>query len=186
MGKITITEALAELKTIDKRISKKQEFILPYLFRQEGIKDPLAKDGGSESVITKERQAIADLRKRKIDLKSAIVQANRDNIITICNTSRSIANWLVWRTDVAPSHKQFLAVIQSNMATVRQEAQKKGWGVKTEGEVATNPQDIVLNFDEKQLGADLEEIEEILGTLDGQLSLKNATVTLNISTQDAE
>jgi len=32
---LTITEALAELKTIDKRLEKKQEFVVMYSIRQE-------------------------------------------------------------------------------------------------------------------------------------------------------
>lgn len=41
-----ITEALAELKTLNKRVEKKKEYVKAYLYRQEGLKDPLEKDGG--------------------------------------------------------------------------------------------------------------------------------------------
>lgn len=40
---ITITEALAEIKTVAKRIEKKRDFIRAYLSRQEGVRDPLEK-----------------------------------------------------------------------------------------------------------------------------------------------
>lgn len=41
------------------------------------------------------------------------------------------------------------------------------------------PTDIVVNVDEQQLAKDIERLEETLGTLDGVLSLKNATVMLD-------
>lgn len=44
---LTITEALAEIKTVGKRVEKKREFIKAFLARQDGVKDPLEKDGGS-------------------------------------------------------------------------------------------------------------------------------------------
>jgi len=44
----------------------------------------------------------------------------------------------------------------------------------------TKPNDVVVNIDERALGSELESIEDILGQLDGQLSLKNATVFVEI------
>jgi hypothetical protein len=40
--------------------------------------------------------------------------------------------------------------------------------------------DIVVNVDEQKLAEDSERMEEVLGTLDGLLSLKNATVTIEV------
>src|SRR3954451_8770915 len=112
MAQITITEALAELKTIDKRIEKKREFVLTYLLRQEMFKDPLEKDGGSVSAIKRETQAIHDLEERKIVIRRAIQQANERNSIAVGKQARSIADWLVWRREVAPIQQQFLANIR--------------------------------------------------------------------------
>ena len=47
MSAITVTEALAEIKTTQKRIEKKREHILNFAWRQERMKDPLERDGGS-------------------------------------------------------------------------------------------------------------------------------------------
>jgi len=38
--------------------------------------------------------------------------------------------------------------------------------------------DLVVNLDEAKLNSDKEKIKNILGQLDGQLSLKNATIQL--------
>ncbi len=57
MAKLTITEALAEIPTIEKRIEKKREFILNYLYRQSSVRDPHEKDGGSTVLIVREAGA---------------------------------------------------------------------------------------------------------------------------------
>lgn len=48
------------------------------------------------------------------------------------------------------------------------------------GESAASFQDIRVNVSENDLAKDLEQMETILGTLDGQLSLKNATVVIEV------
>lgn len=50
---MTITEALAEITTIGKRIAKKQEFIINHLGRISMVRDPLEKDGGATAVVSK-------------------------------------------------------------------------------------------------------------------------------------
>jgi hypothetical protein len=47
MAKTSITEALAEINTIEKRIAKKQRFVHEHLLRQEQLKDPLEKSQGN-------------------------------------------------------------------------------------------------------------------------------------------
>src|SRR5277367_6394116 len=105
MPPVTITEALAELKTIDKRIQKKREFVLGYLLRQEMFKDPLERDGGSVSAIKREMQSIRDLEERKIGIRRAIQQANERTNVTVGKQTRSIADWLVWKREVAPAYQ---------------------------------------------------------------------------------
>src|SRR3990167_9466260 len=108
MSRTTITEALAELKTLAKRIEKKKEFVMQHLLRQELLKDPLEKDGGSFAVVDRERQAIGDLQQRIIDIRTAIARANESTEIVVDDVTRSIAEWLVWRREVAPGVQQFL------------------------------------------------------------------------------
>jgi hypothetical protein len=179
---LTITEALAELKTIDKRLEKKQEFVVMYSIRQEALKDPLEKAvvGGSPMAIKNERQAISDLLERKIKIRRLIQEANASNQITIGTESRSIADWLVWRRDSAPIQQRILTSLSSRIRTARDEAQKRGMAVVVSDQQATKPTDILVNVNEAELMKDMERHEEILGTLDGQLSLKNATVVIEV------
>jgi hypothetical protein len=179
MPPITITEALAELKTVEKRIAKKREFVLSYLLRQEMLKDPLEKDGGSVSALRRELQAIHDLEEWRVAIRRAIRRANDEATITIGKQTRSIADWLAWRREVAPGLTRFLAQMRQRIEHARQEATRRGGGMAQLGEpVRSN--DVIVNLNEQELARDIEALEEVLGALDGQLSLKNATLTVDV------
>lgn len=176
---ITITEALAEIKTISSRLEKKRQSVRTYLARQEAARDPLEKDGGSAKFIAEERQAIGDLEERVIELRRGIQRANDATMVSIGGKSRSISEWLTWRRDVAPGQRQFLANIRDSITAIRAQAQKQGGSVIAAGvDGETKPQDIIVNVDERSVASEIEVLETTLGQLDGQLSLKNATVTI--------
>lgn len=177
---ITITEALAEIKTVSKRMEKKREFIGSNLARQEGVRDPLEKDGGAIEVIKRERQAIADLENRIVALRRGIQLANDETVVAVNGVKRTISEWLTWRRDVAPTRQKWLAHLRATLNSVRDQAKRNGAALiqanATVGEA--KPTDIVVNIDELALAKEIEDIEDVLGQLDGQLSLKNATVTI--------
>ena len=170
MTQMTITEALAEIKTVGKRIASKKEFVSKYLFRVETMKDPLEKDGGSSVVLRQELQAIADLEQRVVDLRRGIQKANDETKLTIEGVEKSISDWLIWRREVSEGHKSFLRSIRSGITQIRDEARRQ----KLSG--TEKPLEVIINVDEKAISAEAEKLEVTLGTLDGQLSLKNATV----------
>ena len=175
MSKITITEALAEIKTLDSRIAKKREFVYSHLYRQDFMKDPL---GDSKEEIRQTRQSINDLEERKVQIRRAIADENTNIFVTIGGTNRSVAEWLIWRREVSSDYKRFLSELNSRLSTVRQDAMRKGV-LFTEGETQS-PQDVVVNVNEQELSEEIESLETVLGTLDGQLSLKNATVEIEV------
>ncbi len=177
---MTITEALAELKTIQKRLEKKREYVGTFLVRQEGSKDPLEKEGGSVEVIRRERQAIADLETRHVAIRTAIQRVNQVTPITVGDLTKTIAEWLTWRKEIATPAQAFVTKLRHTIVQFRAQAQQKGWATRTAAEVATQPTDLLINVDEAALAADSEAYETILGTLDGQLSLKNATVMVEV------
>lgn len=177
--KTTITEALAELKTIGKRIDKKREFIENYLYRQEALRDPLEKDGGSATAIAREFQALIDLNQRIIAIRRAIAAANANTEVTIGETTRTVADWLTWRREVAPGQQRHLRSVAHSINQMRGEAQRRGFGVlDTDHAGSGKPQDFVVNINELTLAQEIERLEERLGQLDGQLSLINATTLI--------
>jgi hypothetical protein len=178
MTKTTITEALAEVPTIEKRIGKKREFITNYLFRQSVVRDPHEKDGGSPALILKEEQACKDLQERLINIRSSIQQANSVNLITVGGETRSISDWLTWRREVAQGQQKYLHDVSLKMNQMRQQAIKQGVAVSDKD--AGWSGDYIVNINEKDLADRIENMENVLGTLDGQLSLKNATITIDL------
>jgi hypothetical protein len=178
MTEITITEALAEIPTIEKRIEKKQQFILNYLYRQSSIRDPHEKDGGSGLLIAREKQAIADLQERLIKIRAAIQKANAENTITVGEQTRTIVDWLTWRREIASKQRYFLQEMIGKIQEMRQKAIRQGVGVTDKD--AGFSSDYVVNVNELKLADEIEELEYILGTLDGQLSLKNATIMIDL------
>jgi len=175
-----ITEALAELKTINKRIQKKEEFVQTYLTRPEGIKDPLATDGGSAAAIEKALQAIGDLRARIIALRRGVQVANDETKLTIGGMTHTISEWLIWRRECAPGETQFVNVLNRAIQHARNEAIRSGNKMVSKESEATGPTDIVVSIDESYLAKDAERLEEVLGNLDGALSLTNATVEVRV------
>ena len=175
---ITITEALADIKTTAKRIEKKREFIVGFLARPDGVKDPLEKDGGSPEAIKREEQAIGDLESRIVALRRGIGLANDRTTVEVVGVSRTISDWLTWRRDVAPKRKEFLVRVRTVIQNLRSQATKQGFATLQPGQTATQPNDMVVNVSENDLGKEIERIEQILGDLDGKLSLHNATVMI--------
>lgn len=177
---LTITEALAEMKTIHKRVEKKKEFIVANLVRQDKLKDPLEKDGGSEVVIGREIQAIGDLWQRLVTLRAAVNRANLNNSITIDGATRTVADWLTWKREISAHAKTLWDTMINQINSVKQQAAQKGLRVTTSGTLAETPDDVIVALNLSKIAAEREGLENILGTLDGQLSLKNATITLEV------
>lgn len=174
---MTITEALAEIKTVLKRIQSKRDFVTQYMYRFDHIKDPLEKDGGAEKAVAEALQSIKDLEDRIVQLRMAIQKANEDNSVTIEDVSMSIANWLIWRREVAPEREQFIFNLRQTLNRVRQQTKTSYTYPNTTSE---KPSDIIVNVNEKELSVEAEKMKKILGELDGQLSLKNATIMLEV------
>ena len=177
--KITITEALAEVKTIGKRIDKKKEFISQYVFRQEQVKDPLEKDGGSVTVLKRELQAIGDLQERLMRIRAGVIASNLATPISIDGRTRTVTDWLTWRKDIAPGATAMIAQLRQGIESTRQQMRAKGVTLGS-ASVDLKPTDIIVNVDEMSLAREAERLEETLGTLDGKLSLLNATTTIDI------
>lgn len=179
MSKLTITEALAELKTLRKRIEKKRDSLAPYIARLDRLKDPLEAEGGSVAFISSERQSIRDLAERMVAIRVGIQSANQRETATVGAVTRTIAEWLAWRRDVEGLLRSVMDGLTSSLNQLRNEARQKGLAIKQEGDAST-PNDIIVALKETELVKEREAHETMLGTLDGVLSLKNATTFIEL------
>ena len=177
--KMTITEALAEVKTIGARLQAKRAAIKQYIGRPDGLRDPLEKEGGSVALIQRETQAIGDLNQRLIDLRVAIIRVNDQTSVTIGGATRTIAQWLAWKRDVAPGEQAYWGEITQTLKAIRDQARTRGANVVAPG-AAQTPQDVIVNIDETSVLKAVENLRQTLGELDGKLSLVNATTTIEI------
>lgn len=185
MSKLTITEALQEIKTINSRIQKKRDAVAKYIVRDSRIRDPFEDKGGSLTYIKQERQAIGDLEWRIIAIRTAIQQSNLSSAMEISGTVRSVAEWLTWRREVAAGQKNFLQMIFNSIVQTRQALQAKGGKVVAVASATVNldkdaPVEAVVAVDEQETIQMIEGMENVLGTLDGRLSLFNATTTIDV------
>jgi hypothetical protein len=178
--KITITEALAEIKTIGKRIEKKRETIGQYIARQDVMKDPFQDRGGSRQVLAAETQSIADLSARIVTIRTAIARANADTSVDLGGRKMTIEEWLIWRREVLPGERAFLAKLRQGVSNIRAQASQKQVSVRSKEDDVTSVNDIIVNIDEKALSDNIENVETIAGQLDGMLSLKNATTFVEL------
>lgn len=180
---LTITEALAEIRTITRRLDKKRDGLKPHLYRQDQMRDPLEASGGSVEWLKRERQAIADLEDRLVVIRTAIQDTNRETSLTLRGDTRSVAEWLIWRREVAPNRQRQVREILQALVQVRDQAKRQGLGIRSakDGDGGgTAVGDVIVHVDEAELAAEAEKLEEVLGTLDGQLSLLNATTSVTV------
>lgn len=176
---ITITEALAELNTLSKRIRKKQDSVYQYLYRQDIYKDPLEKEGGCRKFIDEQRQGIKDLQDRVVRIRTAIARSNDKSELTVNDRTMTVAEWLTWKREISHDHSLFLSTLQSRLNMARRDAQRKGLSLVQVGD-SSKPEDVVVNVDETKLAKEIEDNEIILGELDGKLSLVNATTVIEV------
>lgn len=177
--KITITEALSEVNLVKKKIAAKQEKIRGALVRADHVKDPFEKEDGSVEMIKREFQAIQDLSTRLQKIRAGISQTNISTTITIEGQTRSIHDWLVWRRELQKGEQGFIQICHSTVKQHVDSLMRQPQVVKDNEGKATLVE-YKINVDYAELLKRDHTITEILERLDGQLSLKNATITFEI------
>lgn len=183
--KLTITEALAEIKTIGKRLDKKKQAVLLNVARDGRTFDPLGKDGGSEKFVAQERQAIRDLEDRLIRIRTQIQLTNLNTPLTVGKRRMSVAEWLTFRREVAEGQQLFYSGLSQSIRAIRTKYEQPSFAVSSRATAInqtgeSKPIEVAVHLDEKALIGEQEELETLLGTLDGQLSLLNATTTIEV------
>lgn len=187
MAKMAITEALQEIKTVNSRIAKKRDAVLKYVVRDSRIRDPFASEGGSEEWVRRERQGLKDLEDRIVAIRVHIQISNLSGQVKVQGVSKSVAQWLAWRREVAQGQKQFLGTIAQSIQITRQNIQSKGGKIVAAALASATvnlekdaPVEVIVTVNEMENLEEIEALEQVLGELDGKLSLFNATTVIDI------
>lgn len=175
---MTITEALAQIKTINARIEKKREFVRKYCCRQRIMNDPYSETGGTAAQISKELQALDDLQAQVVALRLAILNTNLATTLTVAGRTMTVQGWLTWRREVAHGAQSFTQRVLQEVEHIRKESLKNG-GNSGDGP-ANSQYDITVQINEPAFVKDYEQYSTILGELDGALSVINATTPIII------
>jgi hypothetical protein len=180
--KKTISEAMAELKLINAKVNKKTQFIKDNCVSYNHVEDPYKKDGGRHELIKQEEQAIEDLLKRYEVIREKIMEANLATEITINNISKSIYSWLVWRREVKEKQDSLYNTYQRVESATR-ELEQRPQSYKKEdkdGNILNEFVKMTSNIKLDKYRKELDNITEAFEKLDGILSLKNATIFIEI------
>lgn len=172
----TITELLAEKKTLKKRIADKRQNLLQYIVRDDRLKDPLEAQGGSKTYITQELQAIDDLEERLVNIMLAIASTNAKIQVSLGKKTRSVAYVLIDRRENWGDRTKFLSAIQSQLNRAKQLIESPRYQQQA-GETIK----LVVSIDEKAFNEMTEQFTTMQGEVDGKLSLLNATTRPTVS-----
>lgn len=174
---LTITEALAEIKLIDNKITAKETFVLGNLYRAKHLPDPLA---DTKAKVEAEVQATMDLRRRRVKIRKAIAEANIKTEITIKASTLTIFEWLTWRREVSEKEKTFLRSIHVNIKRGIDSVTTAPKFYKDAESQENKIVELLPSLDYSVFANAEAEVQEMLDKLDGLLSLKNATVTIDV------
>lgn len=173
---ITITEALADIKLIEKKIESKKSFIAGNLVRVKHMPDPL---GDSRDSLTREVQSINDLQARLVKIRSAIAKANIESSITVGDRTKTIYDWLTWKREVATKEIDlYKSIYNGTKAAIDAAATRPQIYKDDQGNTHLVAIETALDYPEYV--KKFESATETLEKLDGQLSLKNATIQINV------
>jgi hypothetical protein len=179
---ITITEALSEINLIKKKVTGKRAQIQQMLIRATHIPDVYEKEGGSKAFIEREMQAIADLNLRLIRIRSEISHANLETQITLSEgaftLTQSIHDWLIWKRELVKEQLQFVNSVNTTVKLHIDSVSKQPQVYKDEeGNIHLVKSEVNIHY--PSWVAQQASLNALFEKLDGQLSLKNATVTID-------
>jgi len=180
--KKTISEAMAELKLIDKKVQKKIEFIKSNCVSYDHVADPYKPEGGRTQIIKQEEQAIKDLLERYESIREKIMEANLLNKVVISNITKSIYGWLIWRKEIKTKQTELYGMYTEVEGKIKQLVTQPQLVKKEDkdGNVAGELMKATSNIKLDEYRKELEKISDTFETLDGVLSLKNATIFIEV------
>lgn len=177
--KMTVTEALAEIKLIEKKIAKKEETVRAHLSRYENTPDPFQSvSGGSKAAVQAEVQSVKDLREKLVRIRGAIATANIENTVTVGEATRNIYDWLTWKREIANKERDFYQAIHTTLKLQLDTNAQRPNVYKDETGVVQVAK-LIPNVDYAEFLTRHQKLTDMIETVDGKLSLKNATILIS-------
>lgn len=181
MAQMSISEALAEIKLIDKKVEKKRENILTHSSRFEHILDPYpAETGGSSGFIRRELQAVEDLLKQRVKIRHSISKANLETLVTVEAHTLPLTSWLIWKREVGTQQRIALQTLKNLIEKRLAENSTRPQLLKKEDGSDPVLTKLISHVDLTHLQKEIEQIMTIEERLDGILSMKNAQIMIDI------
>lgn len=174
---MTITEALSEINLIKKKLIDKRSLIQGMLLQAEHVPDPYIKEGGSAIFIEREVQSLNDLQQNLVRLRAGISTANLKTFITIDDVTHSIHDWLIWKREIVKDQIGFVTNVNRTLKSHIDTTSKQPTVFK-DGEGNLQLVKHKMNVDYPEWVRTHANLNALLEKLDGQLSLKNATVSV--------
>lgn len=123
--KVSIHRALAELKLIDAKVTKQIEELTPTgLYQKESLINNYIPKEAFEAHAVSKFDSITALIKRKQAIKSAIVKANGETKVNVCNVEMTIAEAINYK-QIIGLKRALIVKLASQMKTVLTDMEKK-------------------------------------------------------------
>ena len=183
MADLTITEGLAEIKLTHKKLVSVTANVQQYVVYPASQLDPLAKSGGSSKYIQEQLDSLAGLTDYLVKLREAIAASNMVTHFTIKGVTKTVQQWLEWKREAGPKKLDALHAILSKIQESRDEMSRRQAmsGLRSVSQTAAAlPEGLTVNLDESALLKDIQELEELLAVIDGQLNQINSMTRINL------
>ena len=172
MDKMTITEALAEIHIIDKRLAAKRNFVLDHAAVDSRLKGTI-----EEKQVNQARQAIRDLEDRRLRIRIVIAKANAETAVTVDSVTMHTDEWLVWKREIYPHSVQHLKSLKSALDGAKNELRALLNKPLPDGQPKPG---LDFHVSPEGVAQELEDLQATYEKLDGKLSHKNAVIFVEI------
>jgi len=155
---ISITRALVELKTLDRKIERKIDdgiFISYYVGEHpvSGFED----NDKAIAAITAEFQSVTALINGRDDIKSAIVKSNAVTKVTIANKEMTVAQAIERKSEIK-FHKAFLIKLKDRHASITHAIERRTHDIE---EVVNGMAERIAGKQSKLKDTDIETLKKI-------------------------
>ena len=170
--KMTIVEALKELRLIEKKMVANNVSITKYASMVSTEKPYFESEDAQKKEVKALVQSNADLLKRYLDLKTRIEKTNFSTIVKVLKEDYTITQLLTIKRRMAKAAIDTLNALNDSAGNARMQAQR--YANSPEG----NPPQVVRIYNEREKIEGLAKWSNLYNEIDSRLEFINATTPL--------